>query len=92
MEGLHDAGKRMLSERVWDQLRTAMMRGESQPGDALKSQELASGYEVSLEIARSVIPVLTRPGGAIVYTGSFAGRLARRSAQHTALRRGHCGC
>ncbi|MDX3383196.1 GntR family transcriptional regulator [Streptomyces niveiscabiei] len=48
-------GKRMLSEQVYDQLREAILRGESKPGEPLKPQELAGRYGVSLAVVREAL-------------------------------------
>jgi DNA-binding GntR family transcriptional regulator len=48
-------GKQMLSERVYAQLRDAIMRGDYAPGDALKPQDLAREQGVSLAVVREAL-------------------------------------
>jgi DNA-binding GntR family transcriptional regulator len=45
----------MLSEQVYARLRDAIMRGEYAPRQALKPQELATTYEVSLAVVREAL-------------------------------------
>ncbi|WP_211260617.1 GntR family transcriptional regulator [Amycolatopsis jejuensis] len=52
----------MLSEQVYDQVRDAIMRGEVEPGQALKPQELATRYEVSLAVVREALVRLVGEG------------------------------
>ncbi|RMI33464.1 GntR family transcriptional regulator [Nocardia stercoris] len=52
----------MLSERVYAQLRNAIMRGEYAPSDALKPQDLARQYGVSLAVVREALVRLVGDG------------------------------
>ncbi|WP_198545278.1 MULTISPECIES: GntR family transcriptional regulator [Amycolatopsis] len=52
----------MLSEQIYDQVRDAIMRGEVEPGQALKPQELAARYEVSLAVVREALVRLVGEG------------------------------
>ncbi|MFB7719423.1 GntR family transcriptional regulator [Nocardia sp. NPDC056100] len=54
--------KQMLSEQVHTQLRTAIMRGRYAPGDALKPQDLAGQYGVSLAVVREALVRLVGEG------------------------------
>ncbi|MCG3755895.1 GntR family transcriptional regulator [Amycolatopsis sp. Poz14] len=54
--------KQMLSEQIYDQVRDAIMRGEVEPGQALKPQELAARYEVSLAVVREALVRLVGEG------------------------------
>jgi DNA-binding GntR family transcriptional regulator len=45
----------MLSEQVYARLRDAILRGDYAPGQALKPQELAGTYEVSLAVVREAL-------------------------------------
>jgi len=47
--------KRMLSEQVYARLRDGILRGDFLPGQALKPQELAGKYEVSLAVVREAL-------------------------------------
>ncbi|MDQ0815270.1 DNA-binding GntR family transcriptional regulator [Streptomyces sp. B3I7] len=47
--------KRMLSEQVYGRLRDGILRGDFLPGQALKPQELAGTYEVSLAVVREAL-------------------------------------
>ncbi|MEU3186007.1 GntR family transcriptional regulator [Streptomyces sp. NPDC006923] len=49
------SGKQMLSERVHARLRDAIMRGVYAPEQALKPQELAKEYKVSLAVVREAL-------------------------------------
>ncbi|WP_200862792.1 GntR family transcriptional regulator [Amycolatopsis orientalis] len=60
----------MLSEQIYDRVRDAIMRGEVEPGQALKPQELAARYEVSLAVVREALVRLVGEG--------LAERLANR--------------
>lgn len=55
-------GKQMLSEQVYDQLRDAIMHGGFEPEEALRPQELASRYEVSLVVVREALVRLVGEG------------------------------
>jgi DNA-binding GntR family transcriptional regulator len=55
-------GKQMLSEHVYDQLHGSLMRGDFQPGQTLKPQELAAAYEVSLAVTREALLRLVGEG------------------------------
>jgi DNA-binding GntR family transcriptional regulator len=57
-----DAAKQMLSGRVYDELRDAILRGDFAPGDALKPQELASTHGVSLAVVREALVRLVGDG------------------------------
>ncbi|WP_406643115.1 GntR family transcriptional regulator [Amycolatopsis sp. WGS_07] len=52
----------MLSEQIYDRVRDAIMRGEVEPGQALKPQELAARYEVSLAVVREALVRLVGEG------------------------------
>jgi DNA-binding GntR family transcriptional regulator len=52
----------MLSGRVYDDLRDAILRGDFGPGDALKPQELASTHGVSLAVVREALVRLVGDG------------------------------
>ncbi|MBB2499238.1 GntR family transcriptional regulator [Amycolatopsis echigonensis] len=54
--------KQMLSEQIYDRVRDAIMRGEVEPGQALKPQELAARYEVSLAVVREALVRLVGEG------------------------------
>ncbi|MDO0928431.1 GntR family transcriptional regulator [Streptomyces sp. TG1A-8] len=54
--------KQMLSERVYSELRDAVMRGEFAPEEALKPQELARKYAVSLAVVREALVQLVGDG------------------------------
>lgn len=56
------AGKQMLSGRVYDELRDAILRGDFAPGDALKPQELAHAHGVSLAVVREALVRLVGDG------------------------------
>jgi DNA-binding GntR family transcriptional regulator len=45
----------MLSEQVYGRLRDGILRGDFLPGQALKPQELAGTYEVSLAVVREAL-------------------------------------
>lgn len=45
----------MLSERIYEHLRNAIMRGDFAPGDALKPQDLAKEQGVSLAVVREAL-------------------------------------
>ena len=47
--------KQMLSEQVYAHLRDAIMRGENEPGAALKPQDLATHLGVSLAVVREAL-------------------------------------
>ncbi|WP_433723011.1 GntR family transcriptional regulator [Nocardia sp. CA-129566] len=47
--------KQMLSERIYEYLRDAIMRGDFAPGDALKPQDLAKEQGVSLAVVREAL-------------------------------------
>jgi DNA-binding GntR family transcriptional regulator len=49
------SGKQMLSEQVYAHLRSAIMRGDYAPGDALKPQDLAKEQGVSLAVVREAL-------------------------------------
>ncbi|MFI6337309.1 GntR family transcriptional regulator [Streptomyces sp. NPDC050535] len=55
-------GKQMLSERAYVRLREAIMRGEYAPEQALKPQELAREYVVSLAVVREALVRLVGEG------------------------------
>ncbi|MFC5231225.1 GntR family transcriptional regulator [Pseudonocardia zijingensis] len=52
----------MLSGRVYDELRDAILRGDFAPGAALKPQELASAHGVSLAVVREALVRLVGDG------------------------------
>ena len=54
--------KQMLSEQIYDRVRDAIMRGEVEPGQALKPQELAARYEVSVAVVREALVRLVGEG------------------------------
>ncbi|MEV6277062.1 GntR family transcriptional regulator [Nocardia sp. NPDC051832] len=54
--------KQMLSEQVYAQLRSAIMRGEYAPGAALKPQDLAGQHGVSLAVVREALVRLVGEG------------------------------
>lgn len=56
------SAKQMLSARVYDELRDAIMRGDFAPGDALKPQELAGARGVSLAVVREALVRLVGDG------------------------------
>lgn len=47
--------KQMLSERVYTELKAAILAGGHRPGEALKPQELADRHRVSLAVAREAL-------------------------------------
>ncbi|WP_031516917.1 GntR family transcriptional regulator [Streptomyces sp. NRRL F-5123] len=55
-------GKQMLSEQVHAHLRSAIMRGDHAPGDALRPQDLARERGVSLAVAREALVRLVGEG------------------------------
>ena len=59
------AGKQMLSERVYDRLRTDVLHGVFAPGAALKPQELAQQQGVSLAVVRETLVRLVGEGLAV---------------------------
>ena len=56
------SGKQMLSEQVHAHLRSAIMRGDHAPGDALKPQDLAREQGVSLAVTREALVRLVGEG------------------------------
>jgi DNA-binding GntR family transcriptional regulator len=56
------AAKQLLSGRVYDELRDAILRGDFAPGDALKPQELARAHGVSLAVVREALVHLVGDG------------------------------
>ncbi|GAA0254853.1 GntR family transcriptional regulator [Cryptosporangium japonicum] len=54
--------KQMLSGRVYDEVRDAILRGDFAPGDALKPQELAGAHGVSLAVVREALVRLVGDG------------------------------
>nr|WP_245620405.1 GntR family transcriptional regulator [Cryptosporangium arvum] len=54
--------KQMLSGRVYDVLRDAILGGDFAPGDALKPQELAGEHGVSLAVVREALVRLVGDG------------------------------
>jgi DNA-binding GntR family transcriptional regulator len=52
----------MLSERIYDELRDAVLRGDFKPGEALKPQELAGRHGVSLAVVREALVRLVGDG------------------------------
>ncbi|MFG1921415.1 GntR family transcriptional regulator [Cryptosporangium sp. NPDC048952] len=52
----------MLSGRIYDELRDAILRGDFAPGDALKPQELAGAHGVSLAVVREALVRLVGDG------------------------------
>jgi DNA-binding GntR family transcriptional regulator len=61
-EVMSDAGKQMLSGRVYVELRDAILRGDFAPGEALKPQELARSHGVSLAVVREALVRLVGDG------------------------------
>lgn len=64
-DGPVPAGKQMLSERVYDQLRKDVLHGVFAPGDPLKPQELAKQQGVSLAVVREALVRLVGEGLAV---------------------------
>lgn len=62
MEAMSGTVKQMLSERVYGELRDAIMRGDFAPEEALKPQELARKHEVSLAVVREALVRLVGDG------------------------------
>ena len=60
-----DTGRRPPSERLYDAVRTAILRGDIAPGQALKPQQLADGEGVSLSVARESLLRLVGDGLAV---------------------------
>jgi len=54
--------KQVLSGKIYATLREAILRGEFAPGSALKPQELASAYGVSLAVVREALVRLVGDG------------------------------
>lgn len=59
------AGKQMLSERVYDRLRSDVLHGMFAPGAALKPQELAQRQGVSLAVVRETLVRMVGDGLAV---------------------------
>ncbi|WP_063733636.1 GntR family transcriptional regulator [Streptomyces sp. RTd22] len=57
-----ETAKQMLSERVYSELRDAIMRGDFAPEEALKPQELARKHEVSPAVVREALVRLVGDG------------------------------
>jgi DNA-binding GntR family transcriptional regulator len=55
-------GKQMLSEQVYERLRGSVLRGDLQPGQTLKPQELAATHGVSLAVVREALVRLVGEG------------------------------
>ena len=60
-----DARRRPPSERLYNAVRTAILRGDVAPGQALKPQQLAAGEGVSLAVARESLLRLVGEGLAV---------------------------
>jgi DNA-binding GntR family transcriptional regulator len=54
--------KQMLSEQVYAQLRSSIMRGDYAPGEALKPQDLSRQHGVSLAVVREALVRLVGDG------------------------------
>lgn len=54
--------KQMLSERLYIELRDAILRGDYHPGSALKPQSLADTHDVSLAVVREALVRLVGDG------------------------------
>lgn len=78
------AGKQMLSERVYDRLRTEVLHGVVAPGEPLKPQELARQHGVSLAVVREALVRLVGEGLAtrLPNRGFAAPALSDRRWQH----------
>ncbi|OLF16367.1 GntR family transcriptional regulator [Actinophytocola xanthii] len=59
---MSETAKRMLSGRVYDELRDAILRGDFAPGEALRPQELAGTHGVSLAVVREALVRLVGDG------------------------------
>jgi DNA-binding GntR family transcriptional regulator len=57
-----ETAKQMLSERVYNELKNAVMRGDFAPEEALKPQELAREHAVSLAVVREALVRLVGDG------------------------------
>ncbi|WP_243715784.1 GntR family transcriptional regulator [Micromonospora sp. KC207] len=54
--------KQMLTERIYTELREAILRGDFAPGEPLKPQELAGAHGVSLAVVREALVRLVGDG------------------------------
>lgn len=70
MVGCMAEAKQMLSGRVYDEVREAILRGDVAPGEPLRPQEIATAHGVSLAVAREALVRLVGDG--------LADRLANR--------------